>query len=207
MYVELLLTSPKFHPVSQWWIWHFDTTSKIANIILWGPLGGNSGIFFKGGGCPVIYRGSSIFKLKKSFAPIGSHVQEKKIIKISIFNISKILNPVLWGPLRRKFKRSFQTLTCDLLGGVTFWNFAALDDMLSKTLWPAVIESKAILKQVYQRTQSDIEHYEVKCTPYMLYCNSPVLNFIQFRCTTIYFRDICSISVSPIEYHVKFQSF
>ncbi len=55
----------------------------------------------------VICRRSSVLKFSLPLDP-RLRKMKKKIVKISIFKISKIPNVVLCGPLGRKFRKAFR---------------------------------------------------------------------------------------------------
>ena len=88
--------------------------SKIPNALLRGPLEENSGQVWKL--LASVCRRSSVLKI---LLPLGPMLMknEKKIVTISIFKISKSPNTVLWLPLKRNFWRSLKTFGSRRGGG------------------------------------------------------------------------------------------
>ena len=64
------------------------------------------------------------------------------------------------------------------------------------------------LRQVHQMTQDDLQHYQIKHNPHMLYQNSQVSEFTPLRfARKLDISKISAIFYFPINHNVKIQSF
>ncbi len=103
----------------QWWIWYFRKRfvknqklkiSKIANVVLWGPLGGNFRTNLKTFGCDIV--GGLKFSL-----PLGP-----MLMKMNFKNPKCSLTFV--RTIRKKIQEKFENLRLPFVG-VAFWNFVS----------------------------------------------------------------------------------